>query len=52
MVIREGKEIQMPTDADDCAAWVMDQNRNVRFQGCEIKLILFVPEHFDRETKS
>lgn len=31
MVIREEKEIQMPTDDDDCAAWVMDQNRNVRF---------------------
>ena len=21
----------MPTDDDDCAAWVMDRNRNVRF---------------------
>ena len=31
MEIREGKEIQMPTDNDDCAAWIMDQQRNVRF---------------------
>lgn len=25
----------MPTDDDDCAAWVMDQNRNVRFISSE-----------------
>lgn len=31
METREGKEIQMPTDDDDCAAWVMDYQRNVRF---------------------
>ncbi len=35
METREGKQIQMPTDDDDCAAWVMDQNRNVRFISSE-----------------
>lgn len=35
MEIREGKEIQMPTDDDDCAAWIMDQRRNVRFISSE-----------------
>lgn len=35
METREGKLIDMPTDDDDCAAWVMDQNRNVRFISAE-----------------
>lgn len=35
METREGKQIQMPTDDDDCAAWVMDQNRKVRFISSE-----------------
>jgi len=35
MEIREGKEIQIPTDDDDCAAWIMDQDRNVRFVSAE-----------------
>lgn len=35
METREGKEIQMPTDDDDCAAWVMDRDCNVRFISSE-----------------
>ena len=35
METREGKQIQMPTDDDDCAAWVMDRDRNVRFISSE-----------------
>lgn len=35
METREGKLIDMPTDDDDCAAWVMDQNRDVRFISAE-----------------
>jgi len=35
METREGKQIQMPTDDDDCAAWVMDKERNVRFISSE-----------------
>lgn len=35
METREGKEIRMPTDDDDCAAWVMDRDRNVRFISSE-----------------
>ncbi len=31
METREGKPIKMPTDDDDCAAWVMDRSRNVWF---------------------
>lgn len=35
METREGKQIQMPTDDDDCAAWVMDRDRSVRFISAE-----------------
>ncbi len=46
METREGKLIEMPTDDDDCAAWVMDQNRNVRFISSEelAKMPEFVTE--------